>query len=129
MRQLVGEAEAIVTNPNCSLDEFGKLLHESWQIKRSLTQKISNAEIDEIYHAGLSAGALGGKLLGAGGGGFMLFYIPREKREGLRQRLRKLLCVPFSFSSKGSHIVVYEPEQLYDQSLAQERLEVYAEHV
>src|SRR4029077_14217821 len=76
MLQLVDEAEAIMTSPRRSLDEFGCLLHEGWQIKRSLTQKITNANIDEIYEAGLSAGALGGKLLGAGGGGFMLFYVP-----------------------------------------------------
>lgn len=128
MHQLVGEAESIVTNPSRSLGEFGKLMHESWQIKRSLTQKISNANIDEIYQAGLDAGALGGKLLGAGGGGFMLFYVPPEKRQALRQRLKKLLCVPFGFSSKGSQIVVYEPEEVYDQALAYERSAVYAEH-
>ncbi len=128
MYQLVGEAESIVTSPNRSLDEFGKLMHESWQIKRSLTQKISNSNIDEIYEAGLSAGALGGKLLGAGGGGFMLFYVSPEKRVALRQRLKKLLCVPFGFSTKGSHIVVYEPEQEYDQSTIQERSVVYAQH-
>ena len=79
MLQFVDEAESIVTNPGRPLDEFGRLLHEGWQIKRSLTQKITNPQIDEIYEAGLSAGALGGKLLGAGGGGFMLFY--RAARE------------------------------------------------
>jgi D-glycero-alpha-D-manno-heptose-7-phosphate kinase len=102
-------------------------LNESWQIKRTLTQKISNPEIDEIYQAGLSAGALGGKLLGAGGGGFMLFSVPPEKREALRLRLKKLLCVPFTFSSKGSEVVVYEPEVMYDQSLARERNFVYGQ--
>jgi D-glycero-alpha-D-manno-heptose-7-phosphate kinase len=127
MLQLVGEAEDIVVNPNRSLDEFGRLLDESWQIKRTLTQKISNSEIDEIYEAGLSAGALGGKLLGAGGGGFMLFYVPPEKREALRLRLKKLLCVPFAFSTKGSEVVVYEPEVMYDQSLATERNFVYGQ--
>jgi D-glycero-alpha-D-manno-heptose-7-phosphate kinase len=127
MLQLVNEAEAIVTNPSCSLHEFGRLLHESWQIKRSLTQKISNANIDEIYQAGLGAGALGGKLLGAGGGGFMLFFVPPERREALRMRLKKLLCVPFTFSNRGSHVVVYEPEEVYDKSLTRERSEVYAE--
>jgi D-glycero-alpha-D-manno-heptose-7-phosphate kinase len=127
MLQLVGEAENIVVNPNRSLDEFGRLLHESWQIKRTLTGKISNPEIDEIYQAGLSAGALGGKLLGAGGGGFMLFYVPPEKREALRLRLKKLLCVPFTFSTKGSEVVVYEPEVMYDQSLATERNFVYGQ--
>jgi D-glycero-alpha-D-manno-heptose-7-phosphate kinase len=128
MLQLVNEAEAVVTSQRCSILEFGRLLHESWQLKRSLTQKISNANIDEIYEAGRSAGALGGKLLGAGGGGFMLFFVPPEKREALRMRLKKLLCVPFSFSNRGSHVVVYEPEEEYDKSVIRERSEVYAEH-
>ncbi|HWZ81721.1 MAG TPA: hypothetical protein VNW47_03805 [Terriglobales bacterium] len=127
MHQLVGEAESIVASPHRSLDEFGRLMHESWQIKRSLTQKISNAKIDEIYQAGLDAGALGGKLLGAGGGGFMLFYVSPEKRQALRERLKKLLCVPFGFSNKGSHVVVYEPEEQFDASIIEERSVVYAQ--
>lgn len=126
MLQLVDEAQSIVTSPNRPLEEFGWLLHESWQLKRSLTDKISNARIDEIYEAGRSAGAIGGKLLGAGGGGFMLFFVPPECRRLLRERLKSLLCVPFSFSIKGSHVVVYEPEELYDQSLATERDVAYA---
>jgi D-glycero-alpha-D-manno-heptose-7-phosphate kinase len=129
MLQLVNEAEAILASPNRPIHEFGRLLHESWKIKRTLTQKISSASIDEIYEAGLSAGALGGKLLGAGGGGFMLFFVPPERREALRTRLKKLLCVPFNFSNRGSHVVVYEPEAVYDKSLVKERSEVYAEHV
>ena len=127
MLQMVDEAEAIVTNSDSSLDEFGKLLHEGWQIKRSLTQRISNSSIDEIYDAGLSAGALGGKLLGAGGGGFMLFFVPPERREVLRARLKNLLCVPFAFSNRGSDVVVYEPEVAYDKSLASDRTEIYAQ--
>jgi D-glycero-alpha-D-manno-heptose-7-phosphate kinase len=126
MHQMVSEAEMIVSNPSCSLDEFGRLMHEGWKIKRSLTQQISNNDIDEIYEAGLSAGALGGKLLGAGGGGFMLFFVPPERRDALRMRLKKLLCVPFSFNNRGSHVVVYEPEAEYNKSLASERSEVYA---
>ena len=124
--QLVGEAEAIITSPRRSLDEFGHLLHQGWQIKRSLTQRITNANIDAIYEAGLSAGALGGKLLGAGGGGFMLFFVPPERRQAVRERLKKLLCVPFSFSNRGSHVVVYEPDEVYDKSLVSERNAVYA---
>jgi D-glycero-alpha-D-manno-heptose-7-phosphate kinase len=127
MMQLVDEGEAIVTNPERSLEDFGRLLHEGWKIKRSLTNKITNANIDEIYEAGMNAGALGGKLLGAGGGGFMLFFVPPAKREALRMRLRKLLCVPFAFSQRGSHVVVYEPEAEYDKSLADERSVVYAQ--
>jgi D-glycero-alpha-D-manno-heptose-7-phosphate kinase len=127
MAQLVDEAESIVTNESRSLDDFGRLLNESWQVKRSLTSKITNANIDAVYEAGISAGALGGKLLGAGGGGFMLFYVLPERREALRQRLNKLLCVPFGFSGRGSHVVVYEPEASYDKSLTDERHAVYAQ--
>jgi D-glycero-alpha-D-manno-heptose-7-phosphate kinase len=114
--QLVDEAEAIITSPTRPLEEFGRLLHEGWQLKRTLTQKISNADIDEIYDAGMRAGALGGKLLGAGGGGFMLFFVPPERREALRAQLRNLLCVPFGFSNRGSHVVVYEPERVYQEA-------------
>ena len=126
MLQLVEEAEAIVTGPGRSLSEFGYLLHEGWRLKRSLTNRISNADIDAIYEAGIGAGALGGKLLGAGGGGFMLFFVPPERRQALRERLKRLLCVPFSFSNRGSHVVVYEPDEIYDKSLVTERDAVYA---
>jgi D-glycero-alpha-D-manno-heptose-7-phosphate kinase len=127
MHQMVDEAEAIIMNPDRSLDEFGRLLHQGWQLKRSLTQRISNARIDEIYQAGLSAGALGGKLLGAGGGGFMLFFVPPARKDALRLRLKNLLCVPFAFSDRGSDVVVYEPEVAYDKSLASDRSEIYAQ--
>lgn len=128
MREMVDEAEAIVANPNRSLDEFGHLLHESWQIKRTLTQSITNSSLDDIYEAGRSAGALGGKLLGAGGGGFMLFFVSPERRKELRMRLKNLLCVPFSFSNRGSHVLVHEPDEMYDKSLTAERCEVYAQN-
>jgi len=126
MREMVDEAEAIVSSCNPLL-EFGRLLHESWKLKRSLTQNISNASLDEIYEAGRSAGAVGGKLLGAGGGGFMLFFVPPERRSELRKKLRNLLCVPFRFSTAGSQVVVYEPEQRYERSLTDERFEVYGQ--
>lgn len=127
MLQMVDEAEQILTSPTRSLDEFGRLLNEGWKLKRSLTQKISNSHIDEIYQAGLEAGALGGKLLGAGGGGFMLLYVPPERRQAVRARLKNLLCVPFTFSSRGSQVIVYEPEFEYDEGLSRERREVYAQ--
>jgi len=127
MFQMVDVGEAIIADPRRPIAEFGQLLHEGWMIKKSLTQKISNASIDEIYEAGREVGALGGKLLGAGGGGFMLFFVPPEKREALRMRLKKLLCVPFGFSSRGSDVVVYEPEEAYDKTLAQDRSEIYAQ--
>lgn len=125
MLQLVDEAQVILTSPARPIAEFGMLLHESWQIKRTLTSKISNSNIDEIYKAGRSAGALGGKLLGAGGGGFMLFFVAPERRRELREKLRKLLCVPIKFSNRGSHVVVYEPEDTYDKALSQDRSMAY----
>jgi D-glycero-alpha-D-manno-heptose-7-phosphate kinase len=128
MHEMVNEAEAILTNPSRPLDEFGNLLHESWQLKRTLTGNITNAHLDEIYETGRRAGALGGKLLGAGGGGFMLFFVPPERRQALRTRLKNLLCIPFGFSNRGSHVVVYEAEELYDKALTHERHEVYAQH-
>ena len=127
MFQMVREAENIVTNQNRSLNEFGHLLHECWKVKRTLTGSITNSNLDEIYETGRSAGALGGKLLGAGGGGFMLFFVPPERRNELRMRLKNLLCVPFGFSNRGSHVIVYEPEEKYAESLTAERSEVYSQ--
>jgi len=127
MYQMVSEAEAIIANPHRPIEEFGRMLHEGWTLKRTLTQNITNSSIDEIYEAGRSAGALGGKLLGAGGGGFMLFFVPPERRAALRTRLQKLLCIPFAFASRGSHVVVYEPEQAYDKSLTDERSLIYGQ--
>jgi D-glycero-alpha-D-manno-heptose-7-phosphate kinase len=126
MRQLVDEAEAILTNSSRSLDDFGRLLNENWQVKRTLTRKITNPGIDDMYNAGISAGALGGKLLGAGGGGCMLFFVPPDRRQALRAKLQRLLSIPFSFSTRGSQIVVYEPEAQYDEALTVERSQVYA---
>lgn len=128
MLEMVDEGEAIISTPSRPLDDFGRLLHEAWLLKRNLTGCITNSHIDEIYRAGLEAGALGGKLLGAGGGGFMLFFVPPERREALRRRLSNLLCVPFGFSHKGSQVVVYEPEEVYDKTLTSERRVAYSQH-
>jgi len=128
MKQLVDEGEAILTNPKCPIEDFGRLLHESWKIKRTLTQKITNANIDEIYEAGVHAGALGGKLLGAGGGGFMLFFVPPERRKALRMQLKTLLCIPFALSSRGSHVAIYEREEVYDKALSTDRFTIYSQH-
>ena len=126
MHQMVDEAESIIANSNCPIEEFGKMLHESWKLKRTLSNNITNSSIDDIYEAGLRAGALGGKLLGAGGGGFMLFFVPPGQQKTLRKRLQNLLCIPFALNSRGSHVVVYEPEETYDKSLSDERSLVYA---
>ncbi|NND53257.1 MAG: kinase [Flavobacteriaceae bacterium] len=91
------------------LDEFGTLLDESWQIKRQLSDKVSTPRIDEIYDAAKSAGATGGKLLGAGGGGFVLLFVPPQDQEKVKEKLEGLLLVPFSFENLGSQIIFYQP--------------------
>lgn len=111
MRQMVDEAIGILHGKE-NLDDFGKLLHESWQIKRGLSSKISNSAIDQIYNTGLKAGALGGKLLGAGGGGFMLFFAPPEKHKKIKDKLKKFLYVPFEMEHSGSQIIYYTPQNL-----------------
>ncbi len=110
MLEICDEGFKQLTDPNQSLDGFGLLLNEQWKVKRSLTNIITNKEINEIYDAGISAGALGGKLLGAGGGGFMLFYVPKEKQESVRKVLKSKLYVPFRFDSTGSKIIYYSHE-------------------
>lgn len=104
MRQLVDEAYGILVG-NSSLAEFGSLLDKSWRLKRSLDEKISNGEIDKIYQDGMSAGALGGKLLGAGGGGFVLFFVPPKRKDAIREKLHHLTEIPIKLSNHGSHIL------------------------
>jgi len=87
--------------------EFGELLHEGWELKRSITPEISTGEVNDLYDLGRSAGAIGGKLLGAGGGGFMVFFVEPEKREHFLGQIDGYLNVPFEFEDKGSHIVHY----------------------
>jgi D-glycero-alpha-D-manno-heptose-7-phosphate kinase len=110
MHSLAEEALRILIDRNSSIDLFGSMLGQQWKIKRSLTDHISNPKIDEIYRAGLQNGALGGKLLGAGGGGFMLFYAPKERHEAIRNALSTKLFVPFRFEDTGSKIVYYSHE-------------------
>jgi D-glycero-alpha-D-manno-heptose-7-phosphate kinase len=98
-----------VLNSNRDITEFGRLLHEGWIIKRSLTGRISNPHIDEIYAEARRAGAMGGKILGAGGGGFILLFAKPKYQPGICKRLKKLLHVPFQFESMGSRIIFYSP--------------------
>jgi len=105
MYELVDRAEIILTDPDCNLDAFGCLLHENWKMKRSLGPAITTPEIDSLYRRALSAGALGGKLLGAGGGGFLLFYVPTDRQPAVRQALNGLMEIPFSFENKGSQLI------------------------
>jgi len=97
------------------MKEFGQLLDEGWQIKRGLSKKISSPHIDEIYNTALSAGAIGGKLLGAGGGGFILLFAPLHKHKMIKEKLKKLLFVPFKFENLGSQIIFYQPDGQYQQ--------------
>ena len=92
---------------------FGDLLDEAWQLKRSLSGAVSNTQVDEIYAEARRGGARGGKLLGAGGGGFLLFYVPPGCRQQVKERLRDLLWVPFRFDTSGSQIIFYSPQQDY----------------
>jgi D-glycero-alpha-D-manno-heptose-7-phosphate kinase len=110
MRQMVDEAQAIVTSPKRPMLELGDLLREAWRLKRELADGVSTPEIDAIHDAGLAAGATGGKLLGAGGGGFMAFIVPPDKREAVRAALGNLIEVGIKVNAPGSRIVVYEPD-------------------
>jgi len=110
MRGMVEDAISIIASGGDSLAEFGELLHETWQIKRSLTPYITNPQIDDLYDTARRAGALGGKLLGAGSGGFFLLFVQPERRQSVAESLSELLQVPFRFDTMGSQIVYYAPQ-------------------
>jgi D-glycero-alpha-D-manno-heptose-7-phosphate kinase len=110
MQHMVDEGLSILTGTG-DLADFGRLLHESWQLKRSLTDAISTPIVDEMYAAARNAGALGGKLLGAGGGGFVLFFVPPDRRDAVATRLSGLTQVPFGPDTSGSQLIVYQPDE------------------
>jgi D-glycero-alpha-D-manno-heptose-7-phosphate kinase len=112
MRQMVEEGLQILTDPSIPIETFGELLHEAWQKKRSLSEMVSTAAIDEIYQAARDAGAIGGKLLGAGGGGFMLLFAKPDDQARIRERLKDLIHVPFKLEDAGSRVVLYQPDGL-----------------
>lgn len=111
MKELVSEAERSLTQKQT--DEFGALLDYEWNLKREVNGKVSSPVIDGFYARAMSAGALGGKLLGAGGGGFLLFYVPQAKQVAVREALRDLMEIPFRFENGGTRIMYYSPE-IYD---------------
>lgn len=116
MQEMVDEASGILLGKS-SLNAFGLLLDENWALKRRLSSRVSLPAIDEIYNAAKSAGALGGKLLGAGGGGFMMLFAPPQAHAQIREKLKKLLNIPFRFDSEGSRIIYYQPNAYQGSSV------------
>lgn len=110
IRRLVDEAEDVLMAESEDFMDFGRLLHETWQLKKNLSDKITNAEIDEIYDLAMKNGAVGGKLLGAGNGGFLVFYVEPEYQQRVKDALKNYSHVPFSFDFTGSEIIVYQPD-------------------
>ena len=104
MKSLVAEGEKILVS-GTDLDDFGKLLDYTWQLKRTLSDRISNDEIDELYSAARKAGALGGKILGAGSGGFMLLYVPQERRNDVEKKFDPSRIIPFEFEDDGTKLI------------------------
>lgn len=115
LKQMVAEALSLLSSRQ-EITAFGELLHEAWMLKRSLGSKVSNGSVDGLYDAARRAGALGGKLTGAGGGGFLLLFVPPEAQSRVREALRPVVHVPFAFESTGSQIIHFDQEE--DLSLA-----------
>ena len=110
MLALVDEAEKVLVDKQSDLDEFGRLLDHTWRIKRKTGNTVSTNSIDELYDKGLKAGALGGKLLGAGGGGFLVFYVEPDKQEKVKKAMEDLLYIQFEFEDGGTRVIHYSPE-------------------
>ena len=110
MHELVDEAEQVLVDKTRNLDDFGRLLDTTWKLKRQTGASISTNSIDRLYTRGIEAGALGGKLLGAGGGGFLVFYVQPEKRESVMNAMKDLMYIPFRFEDGGTRVIHYTPE-------------------
>ena len=110
MKDMVSHGIEILGDHSRPLSEFGDLLHQAWMCKRELAQGVTSSEIDSIYEAAMNTGAVGGKLLGAGGGGFILFYVEKNRQQSVIDALAPLVHVPFRFETEGSSIAVYQPE-------------------
>lgn len=110
MLSLVDKAEQILTDKNTDLDDFGRLLDHTWKLKKQTGSAVSTNSIDALYEKGMQAGALGGKLLGAGGGGFLVFYVQPEYQEAVKEAMKKLMYIPFRFEDGGTRVIHYTPE-------------------
>lgn len=118
MKGLVDEVQKLLVS-KADLNEFGRLLDYTWKLKRGITSNISNDDIDNLYRIAVDAGATGGKLLGAGGGGFLLFYVEPELQEQVREVLKELVYVPFEFENEGTKIMYYRPEYFDIESITE----------
>ena len=111
MYALVDEAESVLTDKNSNLDDFGRLLDTTWKLKKGTGSAISTNGIDILYEKGINAGALGGKLLGAGGGGFLVFYVQPDKQQAVKEAMQDLMYIPFNFEEGGTRVIHYSPEE------------------
>jgi D-glycero-alpha-D-manno-heptose-7-phosphate kinase len=109
MKELVDDAYKIIINPKRNLSEFGDLMNETWELKKRLSEKVSTSDIEKMYSTAIENGAIGGKLCGAGGGGFMLLYVLPRDQQRVKEALKGYLHVPFKFDFDGSKIIVYKP--------------------
>jgi D-glycero-alpha-D-manno-heptose-7-phosphate kinase len=129
MKDLVEESLEVL-NSDRDITAFGELLHEAWQAKRSLSPRVSNSQVDELYGQAIQAGAVGGKLTGAGGGGFLLLFVEPSRQQEVRERMKQLIYVPFKFEFSGSHIIFCDREAEYaaeEQARATQQIREFQE--
>ncbi len=110
MLSLVDDAEKILEDESTDLDDFGRLLDQSWKLKKGTGKSVSTDSIDALYEKGMQAGAIGGKLLGAGGGGFLVFYVRKEDQDSVKEAMKDLMYIPFEFEDGGTRVIHYSPE-------------------
>ena len=112
MLDLVDDAQKVLQDKDSDLDDFGRLLDTTWRLKRQTGSAVSTSGIDALYEKGIKAGALGGKLLGAGGGGFLVFYVQKEKQAAVHEAMKDLLYIPFKFENEGTKVIYYTAEEI-----------------
>ena len=111
MLRLVDDAEKVLVDKDADLNDFGRLLDHTWKLKRQTGNAVTTSGIDALYDKGIAAGALGGKLLGAGGGGFLVFYVEKDKQAAVKKAMDGLLYIPFKFENEGTKVIYYEAER------------------
>lgn len=129
MKDFVTESISILNNKQ-DLEAFGKLLHQAWLVKRGLSSQVSNDLVDGLYNKAIGAGAIGGKLTGAGGGGFLLLFVPPSRQKKVKEKLDKLIYVPFSFEFSGSQIIFFDPQEDYtvlEKERCKKRIQIFRE--